>query len=147
MGRCSFVSAPSYDRINSQRRTNLGPATSESGSRRARSWPQTRSSLLPRALIITMTDFPLQLFISTSNLTSFKAVLLLCLSLGAERSLQCLFDSFYAVVEMDTMRFDGGTVHRQVPFLVAESVGIRLSIPMVFGASSGRRQRERVRSC
>lgn len=125
MGRCSFVSAPSYDRINSQRRTNLGPATSESGSRRARSWPQTRSSLLPRALIITMTDFPLQLFISTSNLTSFKAVLLLCLSLGAERSLQCLSDSFYAVVEMDAMRFDGGTVHRQVPFLVAESVGIR----------------------
>ena len=108
-----------------QRRTNLGPATNESGSRRARSWPQTRSSLLPRALIITMTDFPLQLFISTSNLTSFKAVLLLCLSLGAERSLQCLSDAFDAVVEMDAMRFDGGTVHRQVPFLVAESVGIR----------------------
>ena len=42
----------------------------------------------------------------------FKAVLFLCLSLGAERSLQCLSDSFYAVVEMDAMRFDGGTVHR-----------------------------------
>lgn len=112
MGRCSFVSAPSYDCINSQRRTNLGPATNESGSRHARSWPQTRSSLLPRALIITMTDFPLQFFISTSNLTSFKAVLFLCLSLGAERFLQCLSDSFYAVVEMDAMRFDGGTVHR-----------------------------------
>lgn len=95
-----------------QRRPYQLPATSESGSRRARSWPQTRSSLLPRALIITMTDFPLQLFISTSNLTSFKAVLFLCLSLGAERSLQCLSDSFYAVVEMDAMRFDGGTVHR-----------------------------------
>ena len=26
---------------------------------------------------------------------------------------------------MDAMRFDGSTVHRQVPFLVAESVGIR----------------------
>ena len=97
--------------VCSQRRTNLGPATSESGSRRARSWLQTRSSLLPRALI-TMTDFPLQFFISTSNLTSFKAVLLLCLSLGAERSLQCLSDAFDAVVEMDAMRFDGGTVHR-----------------------------------
>ena len=95
-----------------QRRPYQLPATSESGSRRARSWPQTRSSLLPRALIITVTNFPLQLLISTDNLTSFKAVLFPCLSLGAERSLQCLSDAFYAVVEMDAMRFDGGTVYR-----------------------------------
>lgn len=98
--------------INSQRRSYQLPATTESGSRRARSWRQTRSSLLPRALIITVTDFPLQLFISTNNLTSFKTVIFPCLSLGAEGSLQCLSDAFYAVVEMDAMRFDGGIVHR-----------------------------------